>query len=103
MVVIMQIVGQIARPRTADDAVGTFRQSWLLRFHELSRRRFRPCLRGLYQIPEPGGNHTKRFTDNTAFEAFRFTFRLPERANMIAEPGGKPPAPSDPSVESAVP
>jgi hypothetical protein len=41
-------------------------------------------LHGLYQIPEPAGNHTRIFTDIPAFEAFRFTFRLQLRTNMIA-------------------
>jgi hypothetical protein len=35
----------------------------------------------LYQIPEPGGNHTKSFPDSRAFYAFRFMFRLLLGAN----------------------
>lgn len=42
--------------------------------------RFSAVLPWLYQIPEPAGNHTKRFTDKAAFYAFRFMFCLPLRA-----------------------
>jgi hypothetical protein len=43
---------------------------------------FCAALLRLYQIPEPAGNHSKRFTDNGAFYASRFMFRLPLRANV---------------------
>jgi hypothetical protein len=43
--------------------------------------RFGAALLRLYQIPEPGGNHTKRFTDTSAFYAFRFMFRFLLTAN----------------------
>jgi hypothetical protein len=51
---------------------------------------FFPSLRGIYQIPELAGNHTKSFTDKAAFEAFRFTILLPLGANMAAGARGKP-------------
>jgi hypothetical protein len=53
--------------------------SFIAEFHSL--RRLRAALLRLYQIPEPGGNHTKRFTDISAFYAFRFMFRLLLAAN----------------------
>jgi hypothetical protein len=48
--------------------------------------RFEAILPALYQIPAPAGNHSKSFTDKTAFYAFRFMFCC-GCAPMIAQSG----------------
>src|SRR6185312_6889283 len=64
MVVIVQIVWQVAMPGTANDAVWPLYQAGFLDFHsEFQFLTATPmALRGFYQIHEPAGNHTDMFT-----------------------------------------